>query len=48
MKINEFKNNPDNQVNEALSDFIGDTGSALVKSMFTGKGFTSQYEQDIL
>ena len=47
MKIDEFKNNPDNQVNEALSDFIGDVPAAAIKGMFTGKGFEEQGKQDI-
>ena len=47
MKINEFKTAPTEQVDEALSDWIGDTGSAMVKGMFTGKGVEQQMTQDI-
>ena len=47
MKINEFKTVPTKQVDEALSDWIGDTGSAIVKGMFTGKGVEQQMTQDI-
>ena len=47
MKINEFKTAPTEQVDEALSDWIGDTGSAMVKSMFTGKGVDQQMTQDV-
>lgn len=47
MKINEFNQKPE-QLNElALSSFIGDVGSAAIKSIFTGKGLKQQMIQDM-
>lgn len=54
MKISEFKKLEEQIKQEkqkldelSLSSFIGDVGSALVKSGFTGKGFKQQMIQDM-
>jgi hypothetical protein len=48
MKISEFKKIEEQRLAEiSLSSFIGDVGSAAVKSGFTGKGFKQQMIQDM-
>jgi hypothetical protein len=47
-KIEEQRQQDKQQLDElSLSSFIGDVGSAAVKSMFSGKGFKQQMLQDI-